>query len=227
MAFDAEEAQRSGHGYNWNTDYLAVIDTSGKHVVEITYPLVASDTLHRDTQVEELRRYAAQQDDWIFREEGWQSYYRNLTYTDGEVRIFPDYNDHVLYKYEAERLNSYLDVCLDKYGSDLFVGNEETFVLRNFSNTNTVAKRARDEAAIENLNLAADSGDATKTLERPADRWTHVAVVYDTVGPVVVSDSFSLSMMELASGLGCAADTRDTDGPDTLGGAGLARAPCS
>ena len=110
-----------------------MVDTTGKHVVEITYPLVATDTVHRDYQVEELRRFAAQTDDWVFREETWQSHYRNITYTDGELRIFPDYNDHVLYKYETESLHTYLDICLDKYHSDLFVGNEETFLLRNFS----------------------------------------------------------------------------------------------
>jgi hypothetical protein len=129
----AFDASTSGHGYNWNTDYIAVVDTTGKHVIEITYPLVASDTVQRDLEVEQLRRYAAQQDDWVFREESWQSHYRNITYTDGEVRIYPDYNDNVLYKYEAERFHTYFDICLDKYHSDLFVGNEETFILRNFS----------------------------------------------------------------------------------------------
>lgn len=49
-------------------------------------------------------------------------------------------------------------------------------------------------------------------------------MVYDTVGPALVSDAFDLSHLELASGLGCASAAADTDA--VFGGAALAGAPC-
>lgn len=68
-----------------------------------------------------------------------------MTYTDGEIRIYPDYSDNVLYKYEAvDSINNYFDICLDKYHSDLFVGNEETFVLRNLTSVDYREKQERN-----------------------------------------------------------------------------------
>ena len=51
----------------------------------------------------------------------------------------------MIYKYEAvDEIHNYFDICLDKYHSDVFIGNEETFVLRNFTNPDYRAKQARN-----------------------------------------------------------------------------------
>ena len=75
--------------------------------------------------------------------------------------------------------------------------------------------------------MAADAADGERVWDRPAERWTHVAVVYDTVGPAMVSDAFDLAHMELASGLGCSTAAASGDTDAVAGGAALARAPCA